>query len=89
MHLQRQRKFEEVRGTATSESLSRTLSPVTSTGLFSTALFRLEKLCLSACGIQRILIDDGQFPSLTTLNIKENRISEARFSVYYLLTYLL
>ncbi|PIO60735.1 hypothetical protein TELCIR_17762 [Teladorsagia circumcincta] len=38
--------------------------------------FSLQKLCVAGCGIERILIADNQFPSLTTLNIKENVISE-------------
>ncbi|PIO70167.1 CAP-Gly domain protein [Teladorsagia circumcincta] len=35
-----------------------------------------SKLCVAGCGIERILIADNQFPSLTTLNIKDNVISE-------------
>ncbi|VDO38679.1 unnamed protein product [Haemonchus placei] len=38
----------------------------------------LQKLCVADCGIQRIVIADGQFPSLTTLNIKDNVISDWR-----------
>ncbi|KAK5975931.1 hypothetical protein GCK32_002409, partial [Trichostrongylus colubriformis] len=38
----------------------------------------LQKLCVVDCRIERIAISDGQFPSLTTLNIKGNVISEWR-----------
>ncbi|KAK6028498.1 CAP-Gly domain protein [Ostertagia ostertagi] len=41
-------------------------------------LKRLQKLCVAGCGIERIIIADDQFPSLTTLNIKDNIISEWR-----------
>ncbi|XGW28810.1 hypothetical protein V3C99_008534 [Haemonchus contortus] len=41
-------------------------------------LKRLQKLCVADCGIERIVIADGQFPSLTTLNIKDNVISDWR-----------
>ncbi|KJH43683.1 CAP-Gly domain protein [Dictyocaulus viviparus] len=41
-------------------------------------LDKLEKLSVVNCGISRIVIGSGQFPSLTTLNIKDNVISDWR-----------
>ncbi|VDK52485.1 unnamed protein product, partial [Cylicostephanus goldi] len=38
-------------------------------------LNRLEKLSVADCGIQTISIGEGQFPNLSTLNIKDNPIS--------------
>ncbi|VDM57531.1 unnamed protein product [Angiostrongylus costaricensis] len=39
-------------------------------------LNKLEKLSVVDCGIKRIVVENGRFPSLTTLNIKDNVISD-------------
>uniref|UniRef100_A0A158P7S0 Tubulin-specific chaperone E n=1 Tax=Angiostrongylus cantonensis TaxID=6313 RepID=A0A158P7S0_ANGCA len=39
-------------------------------------ILTLEKLSVVDCGIKRIVIGNGRFPSLTTLNIKDNVISD-------------
>ncbi|KAJ1369151.1 hypothetical protein KIN20_030553 [Parelaphostrongylus tenuis] len=39
-------------------------------------LSKLEKLSVVNCDIERIVIETGRFPSLTTLNIKDNVISD-------------
>ncbi|EYC10261.1 hypothetical protein Y032_0056g2646 [Ancylostoma ceylanicum] len=39
-------------------------------------LTRLEKLSVADCGIEKLLVSEGQFPSLSILNIKDNVISD-------------